>query len=63
VADLEKKLQRHGTDLSNEEDVSLKVSLGFFLAIMGGQIRVANKLINHDSALKMMIVKVMQDHE
>jgi hypothetical protein len=47
----------------NESGLELKVTLGFFLAVMGGQIKAANLLLNSNDQLKMKVVDVMQRYE
>jgi len=43
--------------------LELKVTLGFFLAVIGGQIKAANLLLNFNDQLKMKVVDVMQRYE
>lgn len=48
---------------TQENGLELKVTLGFFLAVMGGQIKAANLLLNFNDQLKMKVVDVMQRYE
>lgn len=43
--------------------LELKATLGFFLAVIGGQIKAANLLLNFNDQLKMKVVDVMQRYE
>ena len=62
---INRDLNVHETEVTLPEDPSLelKVTLGFFLSVMGGQIKAANLLLNYNNQLKMKVVDVMQRYE